>query len=100
MANQAIVADAVTPKAALVSLQGFAPQPWIGSRSKPGAQKSKNEILDRTVEFCNLLFGGASDFDSPSLWRFGFLRRPLHGLRPMRRSSSSSEIVGSRRSNA
>src|SRR5579864_9513731 len=94
VADQTIVADTIAPQAALFPTQSFAPKARVVCTSQEIVQKLQDGFLSRAVDFGNLFFGCASNFDSPGLHRSSFR------FDPRRRSNSWSVMVGSRRSKA
>ncbi len=65
VADQAIIADAITPQSPFLAMQRFAPLARIICSHQPLAQKMLDRHLRVAVELCDLLGCGASNFNPP-----------------------------------
>ena len=66
VADDAVVADAVSPQPFFLTAQRFAKLVRIGGFSDSFAEIADEFSLDLLVEFLELLFGGAGDLNAPS----------------------------------
>ncbi len=65
IANQTVVAHAISPKPTLVAVKRLTPLPWILRGSQTFAQETNDGLLSGTVELLDLSFSGAGEFNRP-----------------------------------